>query len=238
MRAHNFDKALCMAALSLFLCAGAGSAVANTGGGKGYPATPWRLEAPKDIKDIEKAKKTAAQYQTLTIPSSIVDKKAETGTDLVNLRRAALVAVPGRESDVPSYELSGSSLGRAVKVSFSQIESFSVKSKNDKTLTVSVIVWPDISAKDLLEWKGTYKQLREGYRREIVLEIGLKEPISGGRPLAFKNGWTIPLADLVVGTKVDFYGETPTLVHPLRFWWAVPSVATDDEYPFRIVPLR
>jgi hypothetical protein len=226
-----------MAAILLILCAVVGLAFADMPVGKGYPATPWRLEGPNSAREIEKAKESAATYQTLSVPRKIVDKKVKNGNDVIRLWRVALVATPDREGDVPSYELSGtSSSGKAVKVSFSQIESFSVTSKSDKTLTVSVKVWPDISAKDLLSTQPTYKELRAGYRREIVLEMSLRS--TDGRPLAFKNGWIIPLADFLVGTKGDFYAEDPNMAHPRRFWWAIPSVANDEEYPFRIIPKR
>ncbi len=46
MRAPSFSNAAWVAGLSVLLCASApGPALADVGGGKGYPATPWRVTA-------------------------------------------------------------------------------------------------------------------------------------------------------------------------------------------------
>ena len=181
MKVRNFSDFLGIAAIGVILFSAFGSAVANTGGGKGYPATPWRTEAPKSVLDIEKAKAVAATYQTLSVPAKRVKEKWKDRNDLYDIWRVALVATPRRDGDSPLYDLVGKSgSGAEISVSFSQIESFSVTSKDDKTLTVSVTVWPDISADELIAKQPTYKQLRAGYRRNLVLTMGLKS--SDGRP--------------------------------------------------------
>jgi len=71
MRVPSFSDGLRIAALflSILLFVEVQLAVADVGGGKGYPATPWRKEGPKSILDIEKAKALASTYQTLSVSS-------------------------------------------------------------------------------------------------------------------------------------------------------------------------
>lgn len=238
MKVPSFSDCCVISAIWVMLFSAFGSALADTGGGKGYPATPWRTEAPKSVLDIEKAKAMAATYQTLSVPAKTVKEEWKDRNDVHDIWRVALVATPRRHGDSSLYALVGrSSSGAEVSVSFSQVESFSVISRDDETVTVSVTVWPDISADELLEKQLTYKQLHTGYRRNLVLTLGLKS--SDGRPLAFAGKWSaIQLEKLVVETKGDFYAEHPHRVHPMRFWWAVPSVAEDKDYPFRVIPRK
>ena len=236
MRAPSLSNAAGAAGLLILLCAALGPASADVGGGKGYPATPWRVAAPKSVEDIEKAKAVAARYQTLSIPGELV---VDGSKDLVHLTRISLRAEKRREGDTVGYELVGKSRsGETVSLSFSQMESFVVISKNDKTITMSVNVWPDISPRELFEKQPTYKQLAANYRRPVSLEMSLTS--WDGRPLVFAEegawGATLPLEKLSAGTKGDFYGEHPHMVHPLRFWWAIPSVANDSDYPYRMIP--
>lgn len=235
MRARNFSDALNIVAISVMLCAVVRLAVADVGGGKGYPATPWRIEGPESVLDLEKAKALAATYQTLSVPAKLVDEERE--GDLLELQRVGLVPTPFRESDIPIHELVGkSSSGETVALSFSQIESFTVISKNEKTITMSVTVWPEISPEELLQKQPTYKQLYADYRRNVVVDLSLES--ADGRPQVFAGKWggTLPLNKLHVGAKGGFYEEHPHMVHPLRFWWAIPSVANDENYPFRLIP--
>lgn len=231
MRAQSSGNAAYAAGLLILLCA-LGSGSADVGGGKGYPATPWRLSAPKSAEDLEKAKSVAAAYQTLSLPKESGSK------DFARLRLVSLRPEKPREGDTPGYVLEGKSdSSKTVSLSFSQIESFVVAAKTPKTITLSVTVWPDISAKELLEKQPTYQQLMSGYRRTVMLEVNLRS--ADGRPLAFaaksefEPAW--PLETFSVGTKGDFYGD-PHIVHPLQFWWAIPSVAKDPAYPYRLFP--
>jgi hypothetical protein len=235
MRVPSLGNAARAAAVSVLLSAALGSVSADVGGGKGYPATPWRRSVPKSVQDIEKAKAVAAEYQSLSIPGELVDK---TRNDLFHLNRVSLRAEEPREGDTVGYALVGKSgSGETVSLSFSQIESFVVTARKDKTIMVSVAVWPDISPKELIEKQPTYKQLTADYRRTVILEMSLRS--ADGRPLVFAGeyGPTLPLEKLTVGIKGNFYGEPPYMVHPLRFWWAIPSVANDADYPYRIIPL-
>jgi len=220
--------------MTVLLFAVFGTASADVGGGKGYPATPWRYSAPKSVQEIEKAKIVAAEYQTLSIPGKLVDK---TRDDVFHLNRVSLRLDKPRKGDAVRYALVGKSgSGKIVSLSFSQLKSFTVTARKDKAIMVSVVVWPDISPKDLLKKRPTYKQLMAGYRRTIILEINLRS--ADGRPLVFAGeyGSTLPLENLTLGVKGDFYGEHPHMVHPLRFWWAIPSVANDENYPYRMIP--
>jgi len=236
MRARNFSDALNIVAISVMLCAVVRLAVADVGGGKVYPATPWRIEGPESVLDLEKAKALAATYQTLSVPVKLVDEERE--GDLLELQRVGLVPTPFREGDIPIHEFVGkSSSGETVALSFSQIESFTVISKNEKTITMSVTVWPEISPEELLRKQPTYKQLYADYRRNVVVDLSLK--YADGRPQVFMGEWEetiLPLDKLPVGVKCSLYEEHPHMVHPLRFWWAIPSVANDENYPFRLIP--
>ena len=239
MKVRSFNSFLSISTLGVMLFSAFWSAFADTGGGRGYPATPWRKEAPKCASDIEEAKALAAAYQTLSVPARLLKEEWKDRNDLYDIWRVALVATPRGDGDIPLYGLAGKSgTGKEVTISFSEIESFSVLSRDDETVTISVTIWPDITAEELLEKQPTYKQLREGYRRDIVLKMGLKS--SDGRLLAFAGEWdnAVQLEKLVVGTKSDFYAKHPYGVHPLRFWWAIPSVAEDKDYPFRLAPSR
>ena len=131
------------------------------------------------------------------------------------------------------------SSGERVAISFSQIESFAIISRDDKTISLSVTVWPDISSEELLQKQPTYKELYAGYRRDVAITIDLK--FADGRVQVFTGEWkdiTLPLGRLQVGTKASFYGGHPHMAHPLRFWWAIPSVANGEDYPFRMIPLK
>jgi hypothetical protein len=232
------DTAHAAAVVSIMIFTLLGSVSADVGGGKGYPATPWRRSAPTNIQDLEKAKVVAAEYQTLSIPGELVDK---TKNELFNLYRVSLRAEKPREGDTVGYALLGKSgSGETVSLCFSQIENFIVTSKTDKTITMSVTVWPDISPNELIEKQPTYKQLRVDYKRNVILEMSLRS--ADGRLLVFAGGYeyglTLPIEKLTIGTKGNFYGEHPHMVHPLRFWWAIPSVANDADYPYRMIPAK
>jgi len=223
-----------VAGISVLLCTALGSAYADVGGGKGYPATPWRLSAPKSIQDIQKAKVVSAAYQTLSIPRRLVNKP---GNDLLDLNRVSLRVEDLRKGDKVMYALVGKSAsGTTISLSFSQLKSFIVTARTDKTITVSATVWPDISPKELFEKQPTYKQLTAGYIRTVNVEMSLRS--ADRRPLVFASeyGLTLPLEKLTVGTKGDFYGSYHN-PHPLRFWWAIPSVTKDADYPYRMYPM-
>jgi hypothetical protein len=239
MKVRIFNSFLFISALGVMIFSAFGSAIADTGGGRNYPATPWRREAPNSASDINVAKALAATYQTLSISARLVKEEWKDRNDLYDIWRVALVATPHRDGDKPLYRFAGKSCTREeVTISFSEIESFSVLSMDDETVTLSVTIWPDITAEELLEKQPTYKQLREGYRRDLVLTMGLKS--SDGRPLAFAGEWdnAVQLEKIVAGTKGDFYAKHSRGVHPLRFWWAIPSVAEDKDYPFRLAPMK
>jgi hypothetical protein len=213
-------------------------AVADVSGGKGYPATPWRKEGPQSVLDLEKAKMMADTYQTLSIfPQTANGGKKD---EALHIERLRLAPTPFREGDTAVYELAGTTgSGGTIAISFSQIEGFTVRSKNNKTITLSVTVWPDITPKELLQKQPTYKQLYMDYRRDVILVLNLES--ADGREQAFNGGWgdiTLPLAKLEAGTKAGFYEEHPHMMHPLRFWWAIPSVANDKDYPYRVIPLK
>ena len=213
-------------------------AAADVSGGKGYPATPWRKEGPKSVSELEEARTAAATYQSLSIftPPAVDEKK----TELIVIDRPGLVPTPFREGDAPVYEFAGATVsGEAIAISFSQIERFTVLSKNHKTITLSVTVWPDISPEELLKIQPTYKQLNTGYRREVTVMLNLEFP--DGREPAFTGHWgdiTLPLGNLRVGATAGFYEGHPHMMHPLRFWWAIPSVSGGKDYPYRVIPLK
>ncbi len=248
MRAPSFSNIFRVTALSVMLCAVVKLAVADVGGGKGYPETPWRREGPKSVLDLEKAKEEAASYQNLSISIKLVVEKMEgvlsafqhgKHFDLTALTRVALVPAPFREADIAIYELVGkTNFGETVAISFSQIESFTVMSKNEKTITLSVMVWPEISPEQLLEEQPTYKQLYEGYRRNVTLDLDLES--ADGRPLVFRGQWgltSLPLDKLPVDTKGSFYEAVlKVATDPRQFWWAIPSVTNDEAYPYRLIP--
>ncbi len=224
------NAAACAVVVSGLLCVALNSGSADVGGGKGHPATPWH-SAPKSVQEIEKAKSVAAEYRNLFVS----EKSGSNEMDL--LQMVSLRPEKRRKGDKDGYALVGKSgSGEMVTLSFSQIASFIVISKNPKTIVLSVTVWPDISPKELFDKQPTYKQLAAGYRRTVILEMSLKS--ADGRYLGFaaeRGEATLPLKTLNVGTKGDFYrGSVPTN----QFWWAIPSVANDADYPYRIILKR
>jgi hypothetical protein len=236
MKVRNSSKAALTLGVSILLCVAPVPLPADVGGGKGYPATPWRMSAPRSVQDIEKAKAVAAQYQTLSMTTA-----APSGddSDVLRLRRVSLRVEPPRADDGVGYALVGKSAsGETVSLLFSEIESFVVTSRKAATLSLSVTVWPDISPQQLLDRQPTYQQLVAGYRRTVALEVSMRS--ADGRPLVFAEkgefGATLPLEKLTAGTPGNFYGEHPHMTHPLRFWWAIPSVSKDPEYPYRMIP--
>jgi hypothetical protein len=235
MKAQNSSKPLRAAGLAVLLCAVASTVSADVGGGRGYPATPWRIAGPKNAAELEKARATAAKCQALSVPGSLFD---ESDTEIVQIEDVSLRPLPVRADEEGAYELTGrDALGKKVSLSFSDIESFVVTMKTDESIKLVVTIWPDAMPEKLIDKQPTYKQLKEGYRREVAIEIPLEA--LDGRALEFAGSYgpTLPITKLTVGTKGDFYGSNPKTVNPRRFWWAIPSVAKDPEYPFRIIPL-
>jgi hypothetical protein len=223
------------AVAGLLVLAGAlaGLSSADVGGGRGHPATPWRITGPEDIPELEAAKKEAAECQTLTMAGKLVD---ESDTEFVQIHDVAISPQVMRDGDVTVHEFAGKdATGQAVAVSFANVERFVVKAKTDTTVTLTVTVWPDISAKDLLDKQPTWKELNEGFRREVDVEIPIET--RQGRALEFAGGGPgVAIEKLPVGAKGDFYGGSPRMVNPRRFWFAIPSVAKDADYPFRMMP--
>jgi hypothetical protein len=233
VRVQSFSSFARVVSTAVLLALTVPPAGGDVGGGKGYPATPWRKAGPKSVAELEKAQAAAAQVQTLTVPGELVLDKWD---GPIELNRVSLRMSPAREADKPGYELSGTSpLGKPLVVSFSRIERFTVIARNGTVVTLAVMIWPDISAADLLEKQPTYKELAAGYRREVTIELSIAA--ADGRGLIFSDGdRTLPFSKLTVGTKGDFYGGHPHAAHPMRFWWAIPSVANDPDYPFRLIP--
>lgn len=167
----------------------------------------------------------------------------------LRLRGVALRAEPTREeaeededaSPASAYALTGRlASGKMATLSFSEIDSFVVKSKTPEKAWLSVTIWPDISARKLLAKKPSYTQLLSAYRKVVEIEIDLKS--SDGRPLVLAEtgglGSAVPLERLPAGAKVDFHGEDVHEVHPRELWWAIPSVIKDPAYPFRLAPAK
>jgi len=102
MKVGNSSKAALALGVSILLCVAPGSVPADVGGGKGYPATPWRMAGPRNVQEIEKAKAVAAQYQTLSMTS---DTASGDGSDVLRLRRVTLrVEQPrGGAGIIPGY---------------------------------------------------------------------------------------------------------------------------------------
>jgi hypothetical protein len=230
------DVARVIVALPLACCA-IGLAGADVGGGRGYPATPWRVSGPASVQDLEEARVIADQHQALSISA---EPAAAGDLDSRQIWKVSLRAEKPLQGESARYALVGrSDSGTTVTLRFSQIESFVVTSSNRKSITLAVTVWPDISPEELLRTKPSYRQLADGYRRTVVLTMDLKSP--DGRPLAFAGpgeyGAVIPLEKLGPGTKGDFYAGHPHSVDPRRFWWAIPSIANDKDYPYRMIPM-
>ncbi len=237
MKVQNFVNTLSVAVLSMFFCTVVPFAAADVGGGGGHPATPWRLEGPQSVFDLEQAKIQAARYQTLSISKEHTNDETENKTVLIE--GVALSPLPTSIGDIAVNEFIGNTdSGEPTNISFSQIESFKIISKNKETITLLVTIWPDISPEELLQKKPTYTEISTGYRRNMVIHLNLK--FADGRKKVLLGEWEdkIPLEELDVGTRCDFYEEDPYLIHPLKFWWAIPSVANDKEYPFRMMPLK
>ncbi len=219
---------------ALLVVLGALSGVsADVGGGRGHPATPWRIAGPQDAGELEAAKKEAEQCQTLTLTGALVEAPDE---EFVQIHDVAISPQVKKVGDVPSHEFAGkNAAGKSVTVSFASIERFVVKAKADTTITLTVTVWPDITPKDLLRKQPTWKQLEGGFRStvDIVIPIETRD----GRALEFAgSGPGIAIEQLPEGTKVEFHGGNPRRVNPRSFWWAIPSVTKDPDYPFRMMP--
>lgn len=219
------------------VCCAIGLASADVGGGRGYPATPWRVSGPASVQDLEEARVVADQHQALSISAG---PAAAGGSDARQIWRVSLRAEKPLQGESARYALVGrSDTGTTVTLRFSQIESFVVTSSNRKSITLAVTVWPDISPEELLRTQPSYRQLVDGYRRTVVLTMDLKSP--DGRPLAFAEpgeyAVVVPLERLGAGAKGDFYAGHPHSVDPRRFWWAIPSIANDKDYPYRLIPM-
>jgi hypothetical protein len=227
-----------IAGMTVLLCVSFGSASADVGGGKGSPSTPWRVSGPKTVQELEEAKANAAKCQTISIPGELLSANKISG--VVHLRCVSLRTEDPREGDAVGYALLGKSdSGETVSVSFSEIESFIVTSKTDSQIVMSVTIWPNISPQQLIQKQPNYKELVENYRHVVTLKMSLKS--RDGRGFIFAEegkfgktvGTILPLEKLGVQTKVDFYGD-PSADYNMRFWWAIPSVAQDPAYPYRV----
>lgn len=238
MRVPSLNNVACLASVMVLCCVMLSSASADVGGGKGTPSTPYGRSGAKSVQDVEKAKAAAAEWQSLEYPGEFTAGwRGMVRADHVSLRGAEEL----REGDTVGYALVGESgSGETFSLSFSEIESFTVTARNTKTITLSVTVWPDISPEDLWKKQPSYKQLNAGYRRNVALEMGLRS--ADGRPVALgdsrpKHGPPPLLMEkLNVGTKIDFLGHGYTN-YGQRYWWAIPSVADDADYPYRFFAL-
>lgn len=219
------------AALLALALSGVGGA--DVGGGRGHPATPWRSAAPQDVSELAAAKQAAEQCQTLTLAGKLVDGA---GNEPVQIHDVAISPQVMKDGDVPVHEFAGTdATGQKVSVSFANVERFVVKAKTHSTITLTVTVWPDISPQDLLEKQPTWQQLKKGFRRQIEVEIPIET--REGRALQFVGGALgLAIEKLPEGAQGDFYGGSPRMVNPRRFWWAIPSVTKDADYPFRVMP--
>jgi hypothetical protein len=215
------------------LAALVGVTAADVGGGRGHPATPWRIAGPQNVAELEAAKKEAAECQTLTLAGALV---GEPDRDFVQIHDVAISPQVVRDGDVPAHEFAGrDAAGQKIAVSFSDVERFVVKAKTDTTITLRLTVWPDLSPKDLIDKQPTWTELKGGFRRDIDIEIPVET--REGRALEFAGGGpSVAIERLPAGAKADFYGGNPRMVNPRRFWWAIPSVTKDAEYPYRMVP--
>jgi hypothetical protein len=226
-----------MAAAVLLVGLTGGIAAADVGG-SGVPATPWRFSPPRDAAELEKVKADAARHQTLFLTLAPMGRPAGSN-EVLEIPDVSLAPLPPRPGDPPGDALVGRTRsGQPVRVSFSQIAEFRVLQRSARSLTLSVLIWPDITPQELLRRSPSYRMLRAGHRRSVEMLLPLD---AGSRPLAFRRGREegggVALGRLSVGARGDFYGGKPDRVDPRRFWWAIPSVFRDPAYPYRVMVL-
>ena len=145
----NFSDSLCITLLLLFFLhlPTEQSAQADVGGGKGYPSDPWRIEGPKSITELEEAKSIAATYQKLSF--FLAAEAGEGPRDTLAFDHVGLVPQPIHDEEHQLYSLNGTTrANELVRLSFSQIESFTVSEKDDETITLSATIWPRFQLKN------------------------------------------------------------------------------------------
>ncbi len=212
---------------------------ADVGGGR--PSTPYRLNNPT-AKQVSEARDRASRYQSICLPAGMVPGD--------RLDAFALVYLPeppgsGQELRIDEdwlqarafYELRGEQARKpAAKVRLSEIESVTVIDVADGEMLLEVTKWPDISPAELIELQPSYAALKAAYRSKLELRVRLVT--SSGERLALYSSYArrpVFLDGLQRGAQLQFYCGDPTNVDNRRFWWAVPSVASDPEYPYRTV---
>ncbi len=142
----------------------------------------------------------------------------------------------------PFFQFKGNTeSGDKVTIDFSVVESFSILRvdnrliKKDRAL-LEIILFPNISPREILALKPTYSKLRKNYRKRLRLWIALegeegKELYLVGRDYD-EYELIAKLRDI---EKVDF---DPGLPGREVLWWAIHAVVMDERYPHRIIMLK
>ncbi len=204
--------------------------VADVGGGSGRAKSPYisgRL--PDDVPTVTRIRHEAARSAAInfTMPSGSMVFWQQVG--FAYERKGSM---PGKVN----YSLTGVEKDRNATetTNIDTIQAITVMEKDDRTLTLRLELFPDISTEDLVKNRPSYTELKSQYAAAKLIRVKTKS--DSGIPLALVGKdpgekdqvrVLIYLHELPIGQKIDLQvGER---------WWAIKSVTDDAAYPYRVV---
>ena len=198
-------------------------ASAGSGGGSGDPETPYRGHAPT-LAEIEGVRRDA----NTGFPDVRGPGRDEPFENLCFARKGKCLG-----DEFKSF--SGQSKVGLVKVSLADVSKLKLvhvtgRGSRSATAVMEVSIFPDITPAELLRTNPTYSNLP---KRTLTLSVALVR--EDGAELSFGNrvyadGTRAPrFEDLAEGRSIKAYSEG------FGFWWAIPSVISDPNFPYRDV---
>lgn len=231
MRAKNTCRRLFVGLLLWFFTSVPTVIIADSGGGPSSPISPYSRQERVDTVTVMQTKQQLSQEMCIyDIP--VTDKPSVTVGMDVGL---AYLGDGQNEWEVHFAFLGTDEHGNNIEVDFGEIESFTILKREGDTVSIRVDRFPAITPEDLVLNKPSYVELREKYGMTIDLHVELKD--GEGGILYFveydhdKGGVysrIVPVKDIEHGQRIRFHSP-----HNL-YWWAVPSVANDPAFPYRI----
>ena len=247
MRTGNFGSKLNVAIFALwFILTASGTVTGDIGGGAGMVQTPYSPHeaiSEEEVLIVKDAADRSRQVRGIELrDGNISESYEQVGLGFVR---------DGKLRSEPCYKFEGiTDDGEGAEIDFSIVDSFYVIrfSKTlrlfpgDRALLV-VVLFPDISVRNLLAIKPSYSELREKYMTSTRLWVKIRDKEMGELSFIGKVWRELPVDEYEIITEIrniklkseiEFeHGFFRYESHMLpAIWWAIHSVTEEDtEYP-------